>query len=163
MLTAISADIMEKLKILSDAAKFDVACTSSGASRSGNGNDMGSAFASGICHSFTADGRCISLLKILFTNECIYDCKYCINRCTNDVERVTFTPEEVCKLTAYPNTHHIHSVSVKWRWFKYLCGGNSIYASCSCNDSCSTYGTAEKTYQMHNLRCFCSAFDILFC
>ena len=99
MLTSISADIMEKLKILSDAAKFDVACTSSGASRSGNGNDMGSAFASGICHSFTADGRCISLLKILFTNECIYDCKYCINRCTNDVERVTFTPEEVCNLT----------------------------------------------------------------
>lgn len=99
MLTSISADIMEKLKILSDAAKFDVACTSSGASRSGNGNDMGSAFASGICHSFTADGRCISLLKILFTNECIYECKYCINRCTNDVERVTFTPEEVCKLT----------------------------------------------------------------
>ena len=99
MLTSISADIMEKLKILSDAAKFDVACTSSGTSRSGNGNDMGSAFASGICHSFTADGRCISLLKILFTNECIYDCKYCINRCTNDVERVTFTPEEVCNLT----------------------------------------------------------------
>ena len=66
MLTSISADIMEKLKILSDAAKFDVACTSSGASRSGNGTDMGSAFASGICHSFTADGRCISLLKILF-------------------------------------------------------------------------------------------------
>lgn len=65
MLTSISADIMEKLKILSDAAKFDVACTSSGASRSGNGTDMGSAFASGICHSFTADGRCISLLKIL--------------------------------------------------------------------------------------------------
>lgn len=99
MLTSISADIMEKLKILSDAAKFDVACTSSGASRSGNGTDMWSAFASGICHSFTADGRCISLLKILFTNECIYDCKYCINRCTNDVERVTFTPEEVCNLT----------------------------------------------------------------
>lgn len=58
------------------------------------------------------------------------------------------------RITAYPNTHHIHSVSVKWRWFKYLCGGNSIYASCSCNDSCSTYGTAEKTDQMHNLRCF---------
>ena len=99
MLTSISADIMEKLKILSDAAKFDVACTSSGTSRLGNGKDMGSTFASGICHSFTADGRCISLLKILFTNECIYDCKYCINRCTNDVERVSFTPEEVCKLT----------------------------------------------------------------
>lgn len=99
MLTLISADIMEKLKILSDAAKFDVACTSSGTYRLGNGKDMGSTFASGICHSFTADGRCISLLKILFTNECIYDCRYCINRCTNDVERVTFTPEEVCKLT----------------------------------------------------------------
>ena len=99
MLTSVNADIMEKLKILSDAAKFDVACTSSGTSRLGNGKDMGSAFASGICHSFTADGRCISLLKILFTNECIYDCKYCINRCSNDVERVTFTPEEVCKLT----------------------------------------------------------------
>ena len=99
MLTLISADIMEKLKILSDAAKFDVACTSSGTSRLGNGKDMGSTFASGICHLFTADGRCISLLKILFTNECIYDCKYCINRCTNDVERVSFTPEEVCKLT----------------------------------------------------------------
>ena len=99
MLTSINADIMEKLKILSDAAKFDVACTSSGTSRLGNGKDMGSAFASGICHSFTADGRCISLLKILFTNECIYDCKYCINRCSNDVERVAFTPEEVCKLT----------------------------------------------------------------
>lgn len=65
MLTLISADIMEKLKILSDAAKFDVACTSSGTSRLGNGKDMGSTFASGICHSFTADGRCISLLKIL--------------------------------------------------------------------------------------------------
>lgn len=99
MLTLISADIMEKLKILSDAAKFDVACTSSGTSRLGNGKDMGSTFASGICHLFTADGRCISLLKILFTNECIYDCKYCINRCTNDVEKVSFTPEEVCKLT----------------------------------------------------------------
>ena len=99
MLTSISADIMEKLKILSDAAKFDVACTSSGTSRSGNGNDMGSAFASGICHSFTADGRCISLLKILFTNECIYDCKYCVNRSGNDVVRTSFTPEEVCTLT----------------------------------------------------------------
>ena len=95
----ISPDIMEKLKILSDAAKYDVACTSSGVSRSGNGSDLGNAFASGICHSFTADGRCISLLKILFTNECIYDCKYCINRCSNDVPRVSFTPEEVCQLT----------------------------------------------------------------
>ena len=89
----------EKLEILSDAAKYDVACTSSGVDRKGNGTGMGNCNKAGICHSFSADGRCISLLKILFTNECIYDCKYCINRCTNDVERVTFTPEEVCKLT----------------------------------------------------------------
>lgn len=86
-------------KVLSDAAKYDVACTSSGTGRKGNGKDIGNAVKGGICHSFSADGRCISLLKILFTNECIYDCKYCINRCSNDVERVTFTPEEVCELT----------------------------------------------------------------
>ncbi len=91
--------IMEKLGILSDAAKYDVACTSSGVDRKGNGKDMGSALSSGICHSFSADGRCISLLKILMTNECIYDCKYCINRCSNDVPRAAFTPEEICELT----------------------------------------------------------------
>jgi len=91
--------IMEKLGILSDAAKYDVACTSSGTDRRGNGKDMGSALASGICHSFSADGRCISLLKILMTNECIYDCKYCINRRSNDVVRAAFTPEEICELT----------------------------------------------------------------
>lgn len=91
--------IEEKLAILSDAAKYDVACTSSGVERSGKKGMLGSAAASGICHSFAADGRCISLLKILFTNECIYNCKYCINRCTNDIPRATFTPEEVCRLT----------------------------------------------------------------
>lgn len=91
--------IKEKLGILSDAAKYDVACTSSGVDRTGNGRDMGSALASGICHSFSADGRCISLLKILMTNECIYDCKYCINRRSNDVPRAAFTPEEICDLT----------------------------------------------------------------
>ena len=91
--------LMEKLHILSDAAKYDVACTSSGVERKGNGRDMGSCAASGICHSFSADGRCISLLKILFSNECIYDCKYCLNRKSNDVVRTTFTPEEVCELT----------------------------------------------------------------
>lgn len=91
--------IMEKLGILSDAAKYDVACTSSGVERKGNGRDMGNCLSAGICHSFSADGRCISLLKILFTNECIYDCKYCINRRSNDVPRATFTPEEVCDLT----------------------------------------------------------------
>ncbi len=91
--------LKEKLGILSDAAKYDVACTSSGVDRKGNGKEMGSALASGICHSFSADGRCISLLKILLTNECIYDCKYCINRRSNDVPRAAFTPEEVCELT----------------------------------------------------------------
>ena len=91
--------IYEKLKILSDAAKYDVSCTSSGVDRAGDGTGMGNCHASGICHSFTADGRCISLLKILFTNECIFDCKYCINRSSNDVVRTAFTPEEVCTLT----------------------------------------------------------------
>lgn len=91
--------LMEKLGILTDAAKYDVACTSSGVERKGNGRDMGNCIAAGICHSFSSDGRCISLLKILFTNECIYDCKYCLNRRSNDVPRATFTPEEVCTLT----------------------------------------------------------------
>ena len=91
--------LMEKLGILSDAAKYDVACTSSGVERKGNGRDMGSCVAGGICHSFSSDGRCISLLKILFTNECIYDCRYCLNRRSNDVPRASFTPEEVCTLT----------------------------------------------------------------
>ncbi|MGN1191486.1 MAG: putative DNA modification/repair radical SAM protein [Dorea sp.] len=91
--------VYEKLKILTDAAKYDVACTSSGISRKGDGTGMGNCEQSGICHSFSADGRCISLLKILFTNECIYDCKYCVNRRSNDVERTSFTPDEVCTLT----------------------------------------------------------------
>ena len=91
--------IQQKLEILSDAAKYDAACTSSGVDKKNNGKGMGNAKACGICHSFSADGRCISLLKILFTNECIYDCRYCINRSSNDVVRATFTPEEVCTLT----------------------------------------------------------------
>jgi len=90
---------MRKLEILSDAAKYDVACTSSGSDRKGDGKGIGNAVKAGICHSFAADGRCISLLKILFTNECIYDCKYCLNRCSNDVPRASFTPDEVCQLT----------------------------------------------------------------
>lgn len=89
----------EKLQILSDAAKYDVSCTSSGVDRKGDGTGMGNCRAAGICHSFTADGRCVSLLKILFTNECIFDCKYCINRSSNDVRRASFTPDEVCTLT----------------------------------------------------------------
>lgn len=91
--------LMEKLEILGDAAKYDVACTSSGSRRKGDGKGIGNTVKAGICHSFAADGRCISLLKILFTNECVYDCKYCVNRCSNDVPRASFTPEEVCRLT----------------------------------------------------------------
>ncbi len=91
--------LMEKMGILADSAKYDVACTSSGVERKGNGTDLGNSIKAGICHSFSSDGRCISLLKVLMTNECIYDCKYCINRCSNDVPRATFTPEEVCTLT----------------------------------------------------------------
>ncbi|MEZ3436624.1 MAG: putative DNA modification/repair radical SAM protein [Lachnospiraceae bacterium] len=94
-----SMSMYEKLNILTDAAKYDVACTSSGTSRKGDGTGMGSCEQTGICHSFSADGRCISLLKILFTNECIYDCKYCINRRSNDVIRASFTPDEICTLT----------------------------------------------------------------
>ena len=91
--------IQEKLEILADAAKYDVACTSSGVERKGNGKSIGNCVAAGICHSFSGDGRCISLLKILLTNECIFDCKYCRNRRSNDIPRATFTPEEICTLT----------------------------------------------------------------
>ena len=97
--TTSAQTIMEKLAVLTDAAKYDVACTSSGVDRKGNGRDMGNCVAAGICHSFSADGRCISLLKILMSNECTYDCKYCINRRSNDVPRATFTPDEICELT----------------------------------------------------------------
>lgn len=99
MLIQENLSVQKKLKILSDAAKYDVSCTSSGVDRKGISGTMGNAMKSGICHSFSADGRCISLLKILFTNQCIYDCKYCINRVSNDVVRTSFTPEEVCTLT----------------------------------------------------------------
>lgn len=99
MLIQEELSVQEKLDILSDAAKYDVACTSSGVDRKGKAGTLGNAAKAGICHSFSADGRCISLLKILFTNQCVYDCKYCINRSSNDVPRTAFTPEEVCQLT----------------------------------------------------------------
>lgn len=89
----------EKLEILSDAAKYDVACTSSGVDRNGKKGYLGNSVAAGVCHAFSADGRCISLLKILMTNHCVYDCKYCKNRVSNDVLRATFTPDEICTLT----------------------------------------------------------------
>lgn len=92
-------DLFDKLTILADSAKYDVACTSSGVNRKGRGDALGSAVASGICHSFSADGRCISLLKVLMTNYCVYDCRYCINRASNDVPRAAFTARELAELT----------------------------------------------------------------
>lgn len=92
-------DVWDKLHILTNAAKYDVACTSSGADRSSEGSRIGSAVACGICHSFSADGRCVSLLKVLMSNACIYNCAYCLNRRTNDVPRATFTPRELADLT----------------------------------------------------------------
>ena len=94
-----SKSIEEKLRILSDAAKYDVSCSSSGSSRKNKNNGLGNAAINGICHSWSADGRCISLLKILMTNYCIYDCKYCINRKDNDIERAILSPDEIVKLT----------------------------------------------------------------
>lgn len=91
--------ILEKLNILADAAKYDVSCASSGTSRPAAKGGIGTATGWGICHSFTPDGRCISLFKILLTNHCIYDCAYCTNRRSNDVKRAAFTPRELAELT----------------------------------------------------------------
>ena len=90
--------LMKKLSILADSAKFDVSCSSSGAGRHGSGR-MGSAHMSGICHTWAADGRCVSLLKILFTNNCVYNCEYCVNRRDSDCPRASFEPEELAALT----------------------------------------------------------------
>jgi len=90
--------LMEKLKILADSAKYDVSCSSSGVGRNNNGR-IGNAHMSGICHSWSADGRCISLLKVLFTNKCEYNCEYCVNRRSNDFPRASFEPEELARLT----------------------------------------------------------------
>ncbi len=94
-------DVMEKLTILTDAAKYDAACTSSGASRGSRAGYIGNTSSSvaGCCHTFSADGRCVTLLKVLMTNCCVYDCKYCVNRCSNDTRRAAFTPEELADLT----------------------------------------------------------------
>lgn len=91
--------VLEKLTILTDAAKYDAACTSSGSSRSATPGSLGNATACGICHSFAADGRCISLLKVLLSNSCVYNCQYCVNRVSRDTPRATFTPEELAELT----------------------------------------------------------------
>lgn len=91
--------LLEKLHILADSAKYDVSCSSSGSNRSNKKGQVGNAAMAGICHSWAEDGRCISLLKVLFSNCCIYDCKYCVNRITNDIRRASFTPDELCELT----------------------------------------------------------------
>ena len=92
-------ELLDKLKILADAAKYDAACTSSGLDRAGRLGTIGSTTLAGCCHSFSADGRCISLLKVLMTNICVYDCQYCVNRRSNDPPRAAFTPRELCQLT----------------------------------------------------------------
>ena len=92
-------DVLKKLEILADAAKYDVACTSSGVNRGAKAGQLGNALSAGCCHSFTADGRCISLLKVLMTNVCVYDCAYCASRCSNEVPRAAFTPRELADLT----------------------------------------------------------------
>lgn len=91
--------VMEKLVILADSAKYDVACTSSGSDRGGRAGSIGSCYAPGCCHTFTGDGRCVSLLKILMTNCCSFDCGYCVNRKSSDVPRATFSPRELAELT----------------------------------------------------------------
>ncbi len=92
-------EAMDKLTILADAAKYDAACTSSGVIRGAKPGTIGTAVNSGCCHTFSADGRCVSLLKVLYTNHCCYDCAYCVNRCSNDVPRTAFTPRELAELT----------------------------------------------------------------
>ena len=94
----IKLELQEKLKILADGAKYDASCSSSGSKRVSN-KGFGNTSISGICHSFSSDGRCISLLKILMTNCCIFDCKYCLNRRSNNIKRALFTPEEICSIT----------------------------------------------------------------
>ena len=92
-------DINDRIRVLTEGAKFDVSCSSSGSSTSSAKGNLGNCAAAGICHSFTADGRCVSLLKMLMTNYCEYDCLYCVNRRSNDIERARLTPREIADLT----------------------------------------------------------------
>lgn len=93
------ASVSNKLSILADAAKYDASCSSSGSKRANKSKGIGNSTGNGICHSYTEDGRCVSLLKVLFSNVCIYDCAYCVSRRSNDVPRTSFTVEEVVNLT----------------------------------------------------------------
>ena len=101
MKTYYGMELLDKLAILTDAAKYDAACTSSGVRRSARPGMIGNTTSSiaGCCHSFSADGRCITLLKVLMTNSCVFDCKYCVNRRSNDTRRAAFTPRELAELT----------------------------------------------------------------
>jgi len=92
-------DVEQKLRILADGAKYDVSCASSGGKRETIEDGIGNSYAPGVCHTFTSDGRCVSLLKVLFTNVCIFDCEYCINRASNDIKRASFTPKELADIT----------------------------------------------------------------
>src|SRR6201995_6164684 len=99
MISSPMMTIQQKLSILADAAKYDPSCASSGSKREGNGKGLGHSDGTGICHSYTPDGRCVSLLKLLLTNYCTYDCVFCVNRVSSDIRRARFTPEEVVQLT----------------------------------------------------------------
>ncbi|MCD8383869.1 MAG: putative DNA modification/repair radical SAM protein [Clostridiales bacterium] len=99
-------ELMDKLEILTDAAKYDAACTSSGLDRKARVGRMGSTMPAGCCHTFSADGRCVTLLKVLLSNCCVYDCQYCVNRRSNDVQRTAFTPEELAELTVQFYRHN---------------------------------------------------------
>ena len=96
---SVTTDVRHRLAVLADAAKYDASCASSGSYRARSENGLGNTEGMGICHSYTPDGRCVSLLKILLTNYCVYDCQYCVNRISSDVERAKFEPEEVVTLT----------------------------------------------------------------
>lgn len=117
-MTETEISLERKLKILADAAKYDVACTSSGSSRRGKKGHLGNTISAGICHTFSSDGRCVSLLKILFSNDCVFDCKYCPSRAANEKERATFTPEEICRLVVeFYRRNYIEGLLFKF------CGG----------------------------------------
>ena len=92
-------DIFQKLHILARAAQYDVSCSSSGSQRKNTPTGLGNTRYAGICHSWAADGRCISLLKVLFSNDCVYDCAYCVSKRSNDIERATFSVQEIIDLT----------------------------------------------------------------
>jgi len=111
--------IREKLNILADAAKYDVSCSSSGGTRKNDGKGLGDSHSSGICHTYTEDGRCVSLLKILLTNHCIYDCLFCVSRKSNDVKRAAFTVDEVVELTMnFYRRNYIEGLFFKFRDFQ---------------------------------------------